>query len=154
MNPRFEDLLDEKAFSKKFDDFYNFLSKIYGIEMEQTNEKERLIGFGQYAKENGLIVDSTKMILDAVKQGKRVLAEGANGALLDIDHGTYPYVTSSNTTSGGICTGLGVPPQVLETTIGVVKAYTTRVGGGPFPTELTDELGTTLQTKGGEIGVG
>ncbi len=70
-----------------------------------------------------------------------MLAEGANVALLDIDHGTYPFVTSSNTTSGGICTGLGIPPNKVETIIGVAKAYTTRVGEGPFPTELKNEIG-------------
>lgn len=79
-----------------------------------------------------------------MRKNKRILAEGANGALLDIDHGTYPFVTSSNTTSGGVCTGLGVPPNKLETIIGVVKAYTTRVGGGPFETELTDDIGKML----------
>lgn len=79
-----------------------------------------------------------------MREDKRILAEGANGALLDIDHGTYPFVTSSNTTSGGVCTGLGVPPSALETIIGVVKAYTTRVGSGPFETELTDDIGKFL----------
>lgn len=79
-----------------------------------------------------------------MRQNKRILAEGANGALLDIDHGTYPFVTSSNTTSGGVCTGLGVPPNSLETIIGVVKAYTTRVGSGPFETELNDQIGKFL----------
>ena len=76
--------------------------------------------------------------MEIMKNDKRILAEGANGALLDIDHGTYPYVTSSNTTAGGICTGLGIAPNKLETIIGIVKAYTTRVGEGPFPTELTN----------------
>lgn len=88
-----------------------------------------------------------------MKDGKRILAEGANGALLDIDHGTYPFVTSSNTTSGGICTGLGIPPNQIETIIGVVKAYTTRVGEGPMPSELTNDIGNLLQSKGAEFGV-
>lgn len=79
-----------------------------------------------------------------MRNGKRILAEGANGALLDIDHGTYPFVTSSNTTSGGVCTGLGVPPNALETIIGVVKAYTTRVGSGPMTTELQNDIGELL----------
>ena len=79
-----------------------------------------------------------------MKDGKRILAEGANGALLDIDHGSYPFVTSSNTTSGGICTGLGVPPKSIETIIGVIKAYTTRVGTGPFPSELKNETGDLI----------
>ena len=81
------------------------------------------------------------------------MAEGANGALLDIDHGSYPFVTSSNTTVGGVCTGLGVPPQRIETALATVKAYTTRVGSGEMPTELNDEMGEKLQTKGAEFGV-
>lgn len=84
-----------------------------------------------------------KMIVDSIDfmhqklhdPTKRILSEGANAAMLDIDYGTYPFVTSSSTTIGGVCTGLGVPPQVIETQIGIMKAYTTRVGGGPFPTE-------------------
>jgi len=80
------------------------------------------------------------------------LAEGANAALLDLDFGTYPYVTSSSTTAGGICTGLGIPPGKIDTLIGVVKAYTTRVGGGPFPTELTDDIGEQLRKGGVEFG--
>ena len=100
-----------------------------------------------------MVQDTSLYLHGQIKEGKRILAEGANGALLDIDHGTYPFVTSSNTTSGGICTGLGVPPHQIETIIGVVKAYTTRVGSGPFPSELGDEIGEFLQTKGGEFGV-
>lgn len=81
------------------------------------------------------VVDSVTYIHSALKAGKRVLIEGANALMLDIDFGTYPYVTSSSTTIGGVCTGLGIPPKLIGTTIGVIKAYTTRVGGGPFPTE-------------------
>jgi adenylosuccinate synthase len=86
------------------------------------------------------------------KAGKNVMFEGAQGALLDIDHGTYPYVTSSNTTAGGACTGTGVGPRELDYVLGIVKAYTTRVGAGPFPTELFDEDGNHLGTKGHEFG--
>ncbi len=86
------------------------------------------------------------------KAGKNVMFEGAQGALLDIDHGTYPYVTSSNTTSGGACTGTGVGPREIDYVLGIVKAYTTRVGAGPFPTELFDEDGDHLGTKGHEFG--
>ena len=93
------------------------------------------------------------MIHDFIKQGKRILVEGANGASLDIDHGSYPYVTSSTTTIGGVCTGLGVPPQVIETSVAAVKAYTTRSGQGPMPTELFDETGDAIQKKGSEWGV-
>jgi adenylosuccinate synthase len=81
-----------------------------------------------------------------------VLAEGAQGALLDVDHGTYPYVTSSSPTSGGACTGLGIPPTEIRSIVGVVKAYSTRVGNGPFPTELHDTTGDMLRSVGGEFG--
>jgi len=88
------------------------------------------------------IVDSVTMIHEDISRGYRVLVEGANAALLDIDFGTYPFVTSSNTTIGAVCTGLGVPPKLIDTVVGVVKAYTTRVGHGPFPTELQNEAQT------------
>jgi adenylosuccinate synthase len=88
----------------------------------------------------------------AIADGKSILMEGAQGALLDVDHGTYPFVTSSNPTSGGACTGLGVPPTAIDSVIGVVKAYTTRVGNGPFPTELHDEMGEELRKIGAEFG--
>ena len=84
------------------------------------------------------VIDSVTYLHDALAEGKRVLVEGANALMLDIDYGTYPYVTSSSTAIGGVCTGLGIPPKQIGKTIGVVKAYTTRVGGGPFPTELLD----------------
>ena len=81
------------------------------------------------------MIDSVVYIHKAIGAGKRVLVEGANALMLDIDFGTYPFVTSSSTTIGGVCTGLGIPPKLIGSTIGVIKAYTTRVGGGPFPTE-------------------
>ena len=84
--------------------------------------------------------------------GKRVMFEGAQGSLLDIDHGTYPYVTSSNTTVGGVCTGAGVGPNAIDYVLGITKAYVTRVGGGPFPTELFDETGERLARRGDEFG--
>jgi adenylosuccinate synthase len=82
-----------------------------------------------------LIVDGPVFLHKQIQQNKRILVEGANALMLDLDYGTYPYVTSSATAIGGVCTGLGIPPQIIKTVIGVVKAYTTRVGGGPFPTE-------------------
>lgn len=88
----------------------------------------------------------------ALQSGKRVLVEGANALMLDLDYGTYPYVTSSSTTIGGVMTGLGISPFALKKVIGVIKAYTTRVGGGPFPTEDLEEVGTTLQEVGAEWG--
>ncbi|KAK3809175.1 MAG: adenylsuccinate synthetase [Benniella sp.] len=99
------------------------------------------------------VIDSAYFMNKAIKDKKKVLVEGANALMLDIDWGTYPYVTSSNTTVGGVCTGLGIPPQTITKTIGVVKAYTTRVGGGPFPTEQLNDIGEFLQTEGHEYGV-
>ncbi|KAJ9067112.1 Adenylosuccinate synthase [Entomophthora muscae] len=97
--------------------------------------------------------DSIQLVHEALAQKKRVLVEGANAIMLDIDFGTFPYVTSSNTGIGGVCTGLGVPPSKIGNVIGVVKAYTTRVGGGPFPTEQLNEFGEKLQSIGFEVGV-
>jgi len=97
-------------------------------------------------------IDSEEFLYQAQKSGKKILAEGAQGSLLDIDFGTYPYVTSSNTTAAGACTGLGVPPGNIGGVFGIFKAYTTRVGSGPFPTELFDEVGTTMGRVGNEFG--
>ncbi|ORZ00117.1 Adenylosuccinate synthetase [Syncephalastrum racemosum] len=99
------------------------------------------------------VVDSVSYMHKAYQQGKRILVEGANALMLDIDFGTYPYVTSSSTAVGGVCTGLGVPPSTIKKVIGVVKAYTTRVGGGPFPTEQLNDVGEYLQRVGFEFGV-
>jgi adenylosuccinate synthase len=86
---------------------------------------------------NEMITDTIALLNNAYNAGKRILTEGANATMLDIDYGTYPYVTSSSTNIGGVCTGLGIAPNKIETVIGIAKAYTTRVGEGPFPTELT-----------------
>jgi len=102
--------------------------------------------------EQKMVVDTVSLIHKEMAAGKRFLAEGANACMLDIDFGTYPYVTSSSTTVGGVCTGLGVSPQKIETVIGIVKAYTTRVGEGPFPTELKDQIGESLRKIGSEFG--
>ena len=98
------------------------------------------------------LVDSEHQVNDYIKQGKRVLAEGAQGTLLDIDFGSYPFVTSSNTTTAGACTGLGIAPQKIGEVIGIFKAYCTRVGSGPFPTELDSDLGEELRQIGHEFG--
>jgi len=98
------------------------------------------------------VVNSASFLQDAVAHGKRLLFEGAQGTLLDIDHGTYPYVTSSNATAGGACTGSGVPPTAIDRILGVVKAYTTRVGEGPLPTEFGDALMQRIRTRGNEFG--
>jgi adenylosuccinate synthase len=106
-----------------------------------------------FAKKIGkYITDASLFINTEITAGKNILLEGAQGTLLDIDHGTYPYVTSSNTISGGACTGLGISPKKIDRILGIVKAYTTRVGEGPFPTELTDELGESIRQRGGEFG--
>ncbi len=119
----------------------------------RIDEAELLSRFFEYGKRlANHITDTSVLINDAMKQGKKVLFEGAQGTMLDIDQGTYPFVTSSNCTSGGICTGAGVPPAAVREVIGVAKAYTTRVGAGPFPTELDDDFGKYLLTKGGEFG--
>jgi adenylosuccinate synthase len=99
-----------------------------------------------------LTVDSGLMVYRAIKDGKRVLLEGAQGSLLDVDHGTYPFVTSSNTTAGGAAVGAGIGPTAIHGVLGVVKAYTTRVGNGPLPTEAVDDSGTKLRELGGEFG--
>jgi adenylosuccinate synthase len=99
-----------------------------------------------------LLAETSKLVERAVRDGKRVLFEGAQGTLLDIDHGTYPFVTSSHATAGGACTGVGVGPSRIDAVIGLVKAYCTRVGGGPFPTELNDDLGERLRRRGDEFG--
>lgn len=98
------------------------------------------------------VTDTTYYLNQAARQGKSLLLEGAQAVMLDIDHGTYPFVTSSSSAVGGACTGLGIPPSAINATIGVIKAYTTRVGGGPFPTELNDALGEAIRAKGGEYG--
>lgn len=100
-----------------------------------------------------MVKDSILLMSRALSSNKNILVEGANAAMLDIDFGTYPYVTSSNCTVGGVCTGLGVPPTKIDHVIGVVKAYTTRVGAGTFPTELTDDIGNAMADIGHEYGV-
>jgi adenylosuccinate synthase len=99
-----------------------------------------------------MVRDVSLMLDQAFAAGKSVLFEGAQGTLLDIDHGTYPYVTSSNASVGGVCTGLGIPPRAIGGVMGVVKAYTTRVGEGPLPTELHDDMGNRLRDSGNEYG--
>ena len=98
------------------------------------------------------IADTVAYVNEADRSGKSVLLEGAQGTMLDIDFGTYPFVTSSNPTAGGACTGSGLPPRRIDRVVGVIKCYTTRVGAGPFPTELTDAIGEQLRQKGGEFG--
>jgi adenylosuccinate synthase len=99
-----------------------------------------------------MIGDTNNYLLDAAEQGKAILFEGAQGALLDIDHGTYPYVTSSNSSGVGVTSGSGLPPRWIHEVVGVAKCYSTRVGGGPFPTELANETGEHIRQRGKEFG--
>ena len=149
------DVLDEQALRERIELIYPFKERLLSaLDGEQLPAKEEMIrsllSFGERFRDH--ICDTSVLVNDAVKQGKRVLFEGAQGTMLDIDHGTYPFVTSSNCIAGGICTGVGIGPQAINEVIGITKAYTTRVGAGPFPTELKDELGHFLMTKGGEYG--
>lgn len=130
---------------------YNKLFSEHGIaQLDIDAEWERVKEAAAYLAPR--VCDTVYSINAALKAGKKVLCEGAQGALLDIDHGTYPFVTSSNTTSGGACTGAGIAPQHVRDCWGVIKAYTTRVGEGPFPTELFDEAGEQLRQVGREFG--
>ncbi|MCB0521802.1 MAG: adenylosuccinate synthase [Lewinellaceae bacterium] len=116
-------------------------------------EKEEKNWFGALETLRSLkLVDGEYFINDQLSQGKKILAEGAQGSMLDIDFGTYPYVTSSNTVTAGVCSGLGVAPRTIGEVIGITKAYCTRVGSGPFPTELEDEMGELLRKEGAEFG--
>jgi adenylosuccinate synthase len=111
---------------------------------------DQYIGYGEQMRRH--ITDTTRLLHDALRGGKRILFEAAQGSLLDVDHGTYPYVTSSNSSVAGVWTGSGVPARYLRRVIGVIKAYTTRVGKGPFPTELDNDLGARIRKKGNEFG--
>jgi adenylosuccinate synthase len=111
---------------------------------------EQYLDYG--SRLSGFVRDTTAWLHDALARSKRLLFEGAQGSLLDVDHGTYPYVTSSNSSAAGIVPGSGVPARAIDRWLGVVKAYTTRVGGGPFPTELHDETGERIRRVGKEYG--
>jgi len=145
------DLRDLHLFREKFTRIVNGIKKRFpSVDVDIEAEIKLYTG---YAKElDEMLVDGVAWINKAHKEGKKILIEGANAALLDIDFGTYPYVTSSNPTIGGALTGLGLSHQKLGDVIGVVKAYTTRVGEGPFPTELHDAVGTALREVGHEFG--
>lgn len=128
------------------------LEKLYGE--KPLNLEDVLAEYSEYARRIApYITDTVTLVNDALEDGQNILFEGAQGTLLDIDHGTYPFVTSSNPTAGGACPGAGVGPTAIDRVIGVTKAYLTRVGEGPFPTELFDEVGQKLGTIGKEFGV-
>ncbi|GAB3109053.1 adenylosuccinate synthase [Streptomyces calidiresistens] len=153
---RVQDLFDESILRQKVEaalDFKNqVLAKLYNrraisvdaVMEELLRHAERLEPY---------VADTTLILNRAIDEGRVVLFEGGQGTLLDVDHGTYPFVTSSNPTAGGACTGAGVGPTRIDRVIGILKAYTTRVGAGPFPTELLDEDGEALRRIGGEFGV-
>ncbi|TCO64873.1 adenylosuccinate synthase [Actinocrispum wychmicini] len=153
---RVQDLLDEKIMRQKVDaalDFKNqVLVKVYNHRALDPNQvADSVLAQGQ--KFLHRIADTRLLLNQALERGENVLLEGSQGTLLDVDHGTYPFVTSSNPTSGGASAGSGIGPTRITTVIGILKAYTTRVGSGPFPTELTDEMGERLRKSGGEFGV-
>jgi adenylosuccinate synthase len=152
---RIVDLLDRDTLAQKIkmnlEEKNKLLKNIY--EKEELDVDAIINEYQEFDKKiDEFITDTSYYLNQALRAGKTVLAEGAQGSLLDIDHGTYPYVTSSNPTSGGACTGLGIPPTSITEITGIVKAYTTRVGNGPFPTELTDETGQQLRKWGNEYG--
>ena len=153
---RAQDLLDEKILRQKVEaalDFKNqVLIKVYNrraLDAEQVVDTVLEQG-GHFAHR---IVDTRLLLDQALRRGEMVLLEGSQGTLLDVDHGTYPFVTSSNPTAGGACAGSGIGPTKITAVVGILKAYTTRVGSGPFPTELHDAMGERLRKTGGEIGV-
>ena len=152
---RVVDLLDRKVLADKLklniEEKNQLLSKVYG---SAVLDVDKIISeYEEFDKKIDPYVTDTSLYLNAaLKKKKHILAEGAQGALLDVDHGTYPFVTSSNPTSGGACTGLGIPPTAVKNIIGIVKAYSTRVGNGPFPTEYADGIGERLRTVGHEFG--
>lgn len=152
---RVVDLLDRDGLRKKLkaaiEEKNAILRHLYGddgFDVEAITEE--YLAFDRQI--DPYVTDTVRFLGEALADGQRVLAEGAQGALLDVDHGTYPYVTSSHPTAGGCCIGLGVPPTAVDRVIGITKAYTTRVGNGPFPTELTDETGERLRAEGREYG--
>lgn len=152
---RIADLLNKETLKDKIkqnlDEKNNILNKLYDHDALNLDEIiDECIKFDE--RIDKFITDTSAYLNDAIYQNKSVLLEGAQGALLDVDHGTYPYVTSSNPTSGGACTGTGIPPTKVTEVIGIVKAYTTRVGLGPFPTELFDDNGEKLGKIGAEFG--
>ncbi|MDZ7288901.1 MAG: adenylosuccinate synthase [candidate division KSB1 bacterium] len=155
MGIRIVDLLDEKTLKEKIlqnlEEKNAILSTLYG--KAPLNAETILQEYRQFDEQiDPFVTDVSRYLNHAIADGKLILCEGAQGALLDMDFGTYPYVTSSNPTSGGACTGLGIGPTKINQVLGVIKAYTTRVGMGPFPTEIQDELGAQLRSLGNEYG--
>ncbi|MFC4005484.1 adenylosuccinate synthase [Prauserella oleivorans] len=153
---RVQDLLDEKILRQKVEAALEYknqvLVKVYNRKALDPDEVADTV-LAQGEKFAHRIADTRLELNKALERGENVLLEGSQGTLLDVDHGTYPYVTSSNPTSGGASAGSGIGPGRITTVLGILKAYTTRVGSGPFPTELHDESGENLRKTGGEFGV-
>ena len=152
---RFGDLLNEDACRSRIEevlDYHNFVLKhFYHSDTIDADDLVReSLTFGEQLAP--MVGDVTVELTDCINQGDSILFEGAQGTMLDIDHGTYPYVTSSNTTAGAASTGSGIGPMLIDGILGIAKAYTTRVGGGPFPTELFDDTGAILASRGQEFG--
>jgi adenylosuccinate synthase len=151
---RLMDLLDPVTFARKLRENLeekNALLERLGVEPLEYNDIYRTYqDHGEILKR--YVADTSLALSKSLRAGKKLLFEGAQGTLLDVDHGTYPYVTSSSTCAGGACTGTGLSPRQIHEIIGISKAYVTRVGGGPFPTELLDETGEKLRQVGGEFG--
>ena len=152
---RVVDLLDRDVLRRKLkrsiEEKNAILKSVYGAEeLDVEQIIEEYVEFDQHI--DPYVIDTAAYLNQAIRAGKHVLAEGAQGSLLDIDFGTYPFVTSSHPTAGGACTGLGIPPTAIDRVIGIVKAYCTRVGNGPFPTELDDKTSERLREVGAEYG--
>jgi adenylosuccinate synthase len=152
---RTSDFLNEAVLTERTRhvlDYHNFsLQKRFGMDPLSLDEVlNEALELGEYFAD--MVTDVSGRLHGLRDAGKRIMFEGAQGSLLDIDHGTYPYVTSSNTTVGGVCTGAGVGPDAIDYVLGITKAYVTRVGGGPFPTELFDQDGERLARRGDEFG--
>ena len=153
---RAQDLLDESILRQKIesalDQKNQILVKIYNRRAVDVDEVvDYFLSYAERLKP--MLIDATTELNKALDAGKSVLMEGGQATMLDVDHGTYPFVTSSNPTTGGACVGTGIGPTRITASLGIIKAYTTRVGAGPFPTELFDKWGEFLQTTGGEVGV-
>jgi adenylosuccinate synthase len=153
---RVQDLLDEKILRQKVEAALEFknqvLVKVYNRRALDPDQVVDTV-LAQGARFAHRIADTRLLLNQALGRGETVLLEGSQGTLLDVDHGTYPFVTSSNPTAGGACAGSGIGPTKITAVVGILKAYTTRVGSGPFPTELHDAMGERLRKAGGEIGV-
>ncbi|MBT3349555.1 adenylosuccinate synthase [bacterium] len=147
---RCEDLLDRDLLREKIENNCTFHNKLLGLNLDPEKEIEALEAVREQVKP--MLCDTRKFLHDQIAAGKKVLFEGAQAHQLDIDHGTYPFVTSSPVSIGGVCTGLGVPPKNINGVIGIAKAYCTRVGAGPFPSELENETGELIRKNGHEFG--